>query len=114
MADRIQAFPPGFGKGLALVAFLMALLLMASLALAHEASTGWKYDAYCCNERDCRQALPGEVQFTPRGWMIDGEVIPEGDERIRPSGDRMIHVCKEMQPHYDRKWRCLYLPKAEG
>lgn len=100
--------------------FLLFLLVICGPAMAHEvppdpAMPGhvWAYNAYCCSDEDCQPATPGEVQRAPGGWMVGGTLIPDGDKRIRPSGDTRFHPCKEMV-RKDRAWRCLYVPGAGG
>lgn len=124
----------------ALAAALVALALLILFALpvrAHQAPAtperpdGWFYSRYCCNELDCHQALPGQVQeiaggflvwkalpvnwhdYTqpPRVWQIvpnrAPEFVPYGDKRILASGDHHVHVC-ELQGA--ETMRCLYIP----
>lgn len=65
----------------------------------HSAATHW-YEGWCCNLMDCRPARPGELRWTPAGWLHvpSGVVVPE--DQLRPIPDRaperdklMMHVC---------------------
>lgn len=102
-----------------------AALVAASSTLAHDAPSGWRYDAECCSSRDCAQALPGAVRevlggyaitllpgthpMVPRGSEPVREFVPHGDWRIRPSGDEHRHVC--VLPHAQRVL-CIYIPSG--
>lgn len=92
----------------ALVAFLAAF---AAPALGHEAPTGWAYSQACCDNQDCHPAAPGEVEATPRGYLIraSGETIPYTDRRIKPSGDSGMHRCS-YYGFVDAGTICLYVP----
>jgi hypothetical protein len=74
---------------------LLALLIAAQTAVAHEAPSGWSYDTACCSGMDCRPVEPGEVSATPRGYEIapTGEIVPFNSTKVRPSGDGAMHRC---------------------
>ena len=89
----------------------LILLATAGAAQAHDAPTGWSFDAVCCSNRDC-----GEV---PGDWVTEGPsnitIVPTGerllysDKRIRRSKDDRTYWCRppgEPQP----KTICVYLP----
>lgn len=89
------------------------VLTLAAPASAHQARTGWVYPFVCCSGQDCRHAEPGEVTAVPGGWRIanTGEVIPQGDARIRPSRDADIHLCQRPDPATGALFTpCLFLP----
>ena len=100
---------------------LLGVLLADSIVRAHEAPTGWAYDAWCCSDRDCRRVQAGEVTFETApaaGYRVRAsgvnEFIPLGDPRIRQSGDQDMHFCivgggrSEIPPTV----RCLYVGGA--
>lgn len=98
---------------------LVALILLATPALAHDAPPskmqplGWQYGWECCNLMDCFQAEPGSVEETPGGYLIKetGEVIPYDDtKRIKQSKDEYFHRCTHGGKHDDPKSICLYVP----
>lgn len=90
---------------------LIAVLLLAGPAFAHDAPTGWAYDTACCSGRDCAQAMSGAVRETPRGYELQstGETVIYRDTRIRQSKDEFFHEC---HVGGDPKARllCLYVP----
>ena len=46
------------------------------------------YSLACCSGRDCGMALPGDVTWTPAGYLVrsTGETIPLDDPRIQRRG----------------------------
>lgn len=102
----------------AIIAFLL-LVLVASVVHAH----AW-YDAYCCNDEDCRpvsNAAEGwsEVELNSIGYVWTSSrsgirhVIPHGDDRIRPSRDGEFHACELPDAALGYEYaRCLYVPLA--
>lgn len=97
------AAPLGIAAGLA--------VLFAPPVPAHEAPSGWAYDAACCSGRDCRPVQPGEVTASPRGFEITptGEVVPFASSKVRPSGDGVMHRCM-IGGDTTRPTICLYVP----
>jgi hypothetical protein len=104
--------------GAAVIGGALGLLLLGVLvvALAHQAPSGWSYDAACCSDSDCAMVPPGAireasggyaVEMVPRGSDPVRAFIPHGDERIRPSGDEFRHAC--IGPH-TRQVICIYVP----
>lgn len=82
------------------------------------------YNGWCCNQRDCRPAKPGEVYATPEGWRVHGydTVLDYNDEsRVKKVPDKhddgRFHVCIMQsissifgggsKPYV----RCIYYPK---
>ncbi len=66
----------------------------------HSAPDHW-YEAWCCDLNDCRRAEPGEIRWTPEGWLHvpSGSIVPE--DRVlsipdhAPEADKMMmHPCK--------------------
>jgi hypothetical protein len=90
--------------------------LLAGPALAHEAPSGWTYDAVCCSNRDC-QPIPDQwISEGAGGWSV---VIPPGVHKNAPagltafvpyangriSGDEEYHACA-----VPGRLLCLYVP----
>lgn len=105
---------------------LLALLLFAAPAMAHDAiptaakPNGWTYPTICCSGYDCREVDgPDEktgktVQIleTPKGYKISttGEEIPHGDPKIKQiSQDGKYHWCSAAGKD-DSKTICLIVP----
>ena len=95
----------------------MSISILINAAVAHEANNGrWSYDAFCCADRDCREAREGEVTFTPDGWRIvpTKEILTMSDRRILDSQDHHIHICQYRDSNTAQlRTRCLYLPQAQ-
>lgn len=101
--------------------FGLATLLLAGSVAAHQAPSGWAYDAACCSGRDCALVGPGVVRevsggyavvvlpgthpMVPRGAAAVRAFVGHGDRRIRASGDEHRHVCIA-----GRAVLCLYVP----
>jgi hypothetical protein len=89
----------------------VVLLLIQSIAYAHEAPTGWQYDASCCSGIDCQQAPAGDVKETSEGYRLStGEVIPYNDRRVKMSKDEFFHECKPAGDMSSPRSFCLYVP----
>jgi hypothetical protein len=95
---------------------LLAMAIMVGPVLAHEAPTGWTYDRECCGEYDCH-VYPSElVEVIPGGYKTaDGEVVMEGDKRLRWSKDGNFHRCDfhdwaTPEITGGHKIRCFYKP----
>lgn len=102
-----------------LVALVLFTMIWPSRAGAHEAPTGWSYDAACCNTRDCAPIETVFVEIRADGYhvTIPGgahtyvpetryEFLPWGDRRLRRSGDEFYHAC--VTP--GGSFLCLYTP----
>lgn len=105
-------------KRFALIAFLLA-----TPALAHDAPSGWSYDAYCCGGHDCGPVIRYEythpkdgslsmLRLTIRNGMnqeLTGQVSAnlEGTE-VKVSPDADMHAC--IYPIGSEHIRCLYMP----
>lgn len=91
------------------------LLLAAALAApafpaaAHQAPSGWRYDAICCSNQDCRPISAREVEATARGWRIKrtGALVPFS--QARQSKDGAFHWCT-VDGSDNGKTICLYAP----
>lgn len=90
---------------------LLALLLLPSIASAHQAETGWNYDYVCCSDKDCRQIATDRVQITNGGFYVEinDETIPFSDRRIKQSKDDKYHLCT-IGGMEKTKALCLYVP----
>jgi hypothetical protein len=84
-----------------MVAFVLALFL------AHNAPSGWAYDAFCCGGQDC--APVSGVVATDRGWLVGGELLLYNDPRVRFSQDGGFHLCRSAKGTH-----CLYVPQSIG
>lgn len=95
---------------LAAIVYLVAAIAFGSVTHAHSF-----YSSACCSGRDCTMAAPGDVTWTPAGYVVKstGETIPLTDPRIQhsPPGEPGYRLCV---PPYDAKARCLYVPEVEG
>jgi hypothetical protein len=94
----------------AIVTFLAAAIFFGFIvpekAKAHEAMSGWAYDASCCGGDDCWQLPEGAVSETLAGFTIkaSGEFVTRA--KAKPSGDEFFHLCRFPGPAI----RCLYFP----
>lgn len=93
-----------------------ALLLGAfapswTMAVAHEAKSGWRYPYACCSDRDCREVSNTAVTEGPEGYVIrvTGEVLPYTDKRVRNSPDGVFHWCS-VAGKMDGRTICLFVP----
>ena len=85
--------------------------LAATPAASHEAHTGWRYDAKCCQDRDCRPISATAIKEGPDGYFIilGHETIPYRDHRIKDSPDGLYHWCS-VNGRDDGRTICLYVP----
>lgn len=101
---------------------ILALAALATCAEAHEAPSGWRYDAICCSNRDCAEIPDHAVQERPDGYHVTlrpeehfmvraGTVFREtraySHGRLRDSPDGRFHACINS---YTQKLICLYVP----
>lgn len=93
--------------------------LAAGPATAHNAPSGWSYDAYCCGGNDCQPIRVDNVEITADGFMVSipngGHATARRDHRrlfrydeVRPSADEHFHAC--ILPN-TQEFRCLYVPE---
>lgn len=102
-----------------------AAYLTLKEAGAHDAPSGWAYDAACCNMTDCQPVATESVTETRDGYLVslapgEHKNAPEGfsalvpyrnedgtlNNRIRISGDSEFHVC--IAPYPKPRLLCLY------
>lgn len=84
----------------------LSTFLFVSSASAHE----W-YAPDCCSGSDCAPVEDGGVKETASGYVLpNGEAIPFGDPRLRPSHDYQYHWCHAQNPIGFQKTYCLYIP----
>jgi hypothetical protein len=93
---------------------LLLLMTVASCpiaASAHDAPSGWSYDASCCSSIDCRQIPSSTLSERPTGYVISisNETVPYGDTRIKNSPDGLVHWCT-INGRDDARTICLYVP----
>ena len=71
----------------------VATALAASLALAHDAPSGWAYPAWCCSDGDCHPIADDDVKLTRGGWLIvaTGEIMSFNLTMRSPDGH--FHRC---------------------
>ena len=93
-----------------LVAVLM--LCLSHVAFAHQAPSGWTYDATCCSNRDCAELPEAETPKPLDGgdWRLTtGEIVPR--DKVKFSPDGKFHLCR---------WNatgavlCLYVPPSSS
>lgn len=116
---------------------LIAAIALAAPSFAHEAPSGWLYDPWCCNNKDCTPVGNATVELTPEGYLVtlDPEThdlaqsriqrlfrYPDADpsnDRLEPpeamrSGDSKYHACvSRPAAHYNMQQniRCFYAPE---
>ena len=112
----------GFLFWILLVAFVFAVLIQLSPALAHTAPTGWEYHPECCGGNDCAAVPDASIDVYPQGVIITLEkgdhplayrdmVLPVLWSEIRLSGDNQWHVCLVIGEHARDVWvSCVYGP----
>lgn len=75
----------------------LGVVLTIPPASAHYAQSGWKYNAYCCSEKDCRELSDDEVEVTPEGWVVRTPelttTVPYGSNKVKWSPDGRYHGC---------------------
>jgi hypothetical protein len=81
---------------------VLALLLLAGPASAHEFYSGW-----CCNQRDCAPIPVSSVSTTREGYVI---VLHPGDHPMVTVEQRfVVPLDQEMTVAPDGRWHvCLY------
>lgn len=82
----------------------LALLLVVSPALAHDAPSGWTYPQYCCGPDDCRQVDDADVVETPNAYIVGPSIIARN--MATPSPDGHFHICVPS----DGRVRCFFAP----
>jgi len=84
---------------------------LPAAASAHDAPSGWTYDATCCSSTDCREISSANLTEGPDGYLIDisNETVPYGDKRLKDSPDGHVHWCT-VGGRNDGRTICLYIP----
>jgi hypothetical protein len=88
---------------------VLGFLLAAVPAAAHQAASGWSYDAKCCGGRDCREIDDTAVAPATGGWLIkaSNEIFPY--RLAKPSPDGRFHRCS-LDGAETSMTICLYAP----
>ena len=94
------------------------LVLLAMPVAAHQAPTGWEYDAECCDMQDCARVPDGTVREVAGGYEVrlsPGQhplvrspitvFVPHGP-KVRVSGDEHRHACVSRSGYVF----CVYVP----
>jgi hypothetical protein len=75
------------------------------------------YSLHCCNQNDCKPAIPQSVRTTAEGYFVEPQnrmekpaVLRYDDKRIKPSEDGRYHTCVNII----KRIRCLYVPPPSG
>ena len=92
--------------------FICLIILLAATIIDEAQSHEW-YENRCCNEKDCREAAPGDVEVTPEGYRIHSLnlTVPYRSEKVRfPPPDGRYHICTHHELGF---FLCLY-PKGVG
>lgn len=104
----------------AILIWFLCLAALVTQAYAHDAPSGWSYDASCCNTTDCRPAdgpfdkvrhHKVQIEEVTGGYRVSTskEVVPWNDKRIRESKDGEYHVCTAAGLDNTRVI-CIYIP----
>jgi hypothetical protein len=90
-------------------AFSAALIFTVPAGVAHE----W-HPLSCCSGIDCGPADPGEIRFTPAGWLV----VPTSElisfEKAQVSPDGRFHRCTMKAHDPKSKTRCLFVPEPSS
>ena len=78
---------------------------------AHDAPAGWTYPFSCCSGIDCREVPADWIDESGAGYRIriTGELIAEGDTRLKQSPDGKFHWCSVAGSN-DGRTICLFAP----
>src|SRR5262245_11857182 len=89
----------------------IGIAALPAVSTAHDAPSGWTYDASCCSSVDCRQIPASTLTESPVGYLISisHETVPYGDKRIKDSPDGLVHWCT-ISGRDDSRTICLYVP----
>lgn len=98
-------------------------------SMEHYMPDHW-YDLSCCSRKDCRRARPGELSWSPEGWLHhpSGMTFPHKYVRAipdkAPDEDKLhMHVCIFLYDGYSHAFkgqvkkgspRCIYQQRAGG
>ena len=84
-------------KPIHVMAFIWCALGTMSMTLcvasAHEAPSGWFYDAACCSNKDCAPIDDAEVEESDAGFFLKTrqEFVPR--EKTKQGRDENFHLC---------------------
>lgn len=68
---------------------------LLSTAQAHEAPSGWHYDAACCSNQDCSELPENQTPKPLDGgnWQLTtGEIVERSKVKFSPDGK--YHLCR--------------------
>ncbi len=93
------------------VAIAFAAFPYASVLLAHDAPTGWKYPWACCANQDCKQ-MTGQIAEVREGYIVlpTSEIVPYADKRVKDSPDGEYHWCRHLAGVDKGRTICLFVP----
>ena len=93
---------------------LLIVIMMIVPASAHEALTGWSYDAECCSDRDCKQVDYDDViEDGYGGWFFIPGTVHFDRTQVRPSGDAHFHVCMNWTTFPGTSPHCIYVVQGQ-
>lgn len=99
-------------------ALTLALCLLASPALAHEAASGWAYPFECCSGDDCYEITSDEVTPNRDGSytiLKSSEIFlpPDavGGKNFKWSPDGRFHRCTYSKKNDSTQTICLFIPQ---
>ena len=85
--------------GLVIVGFTLA-------ARAHQAPSGWQYDAYCCSNLDCAPIAAANVRTSPEGYVV---TLGKGDHPLKTETTTFTIPYAEAKPSPDGDYHaCLW------
>jgi hypothetical protein len=109
--------------------FVAYCMVWASVAMAHQAPSGWSYSPECCSNKDCAEISTDYVTITERGYEvripIGGhpmvtlepffQVIRPTATGLRESPDGKYHICISQQHMgtgmtFGGTMLCFYVP----
>jgi hypothetical protein len=99
-----------------MIAARTALLVITGLVTS-PVQAHWKYDSYCCSEKDCK-VIPDELtpKVTPNGYVLhDLTFISKTASEVKVSPDMRWHRCDGTRTEGPLKipyLRCLYVPSG--
>jgi hypothetical protein len=93
-------------------AVALAMLVAAIWAArAHQAPSGWAYDPWCCNAKDCAEIPDRAVKEVSGGWRI---TLQPGDHpQVKDRAVTHFLSAKEARPSPDGKFHLCLFPDAE-
>jgi hypothetical protein len=93
----------------AVIAFLCFALAWS--VKAHQAPSGWNYDPWCCNSKDCAEIPDRAVKEVAGGWRI---TLQPGDHpQVKDRAVTHFLSAKEARPSPDGKFHLCLFPDAQ-